>query len=277
MSVFVPANNRAINTVSVDVEDWFQVFYGEDIIHREDWANYPSEFSAMVDGMLAFFEEMQVKCTFFVVGWLARQYPHLVLKLHAAGHEVASHGYAHKEAYQQKPDEYMADIVLAKDVIEQAIGHSVLGYRAPGYSVRRDMPWAVNAIQQAGYKYDSSLLFEAPGINRLSNGLIEVAPNSITVGNTVLPTNGGFFFRAIPYWVYRLYCGGLRSCGVGLNFYTHSWEVHPPQNRIDMVGMKKFIQYFNTSSVQGKLRRLLAEMDFVPIREAVLAKANVGT
>ena len=51
------------------------------------------------------------------------------------GHEIASHSYWHRLVYDQTPEEFRDDLRRARDVIQQAAGVRVRGFRAPSYSV----------------------------------------------------------------------------------------------------------------------------------------------
>jgi len=74
-----------------------------------------------------------------------------VKEIHKRGHEVASHGYAHKLIHHQKPEEFREDISRSKKILEDIIGIRVLGYRAPSFSIptfplrrweRNEIPWS---------------------------------------------------------------------------------------------------------------------------------------
>ena len=45
-----------------------------------------------------------VKGTFFILTWNAERHPEVVKRIAKAGHEVASHGYAHRLVYEQTPE-----------------------------------------------------------------------------------------------------------------------------------------------------------------------------
>ena len=51
-----------------------------------------------------------------------------------AGHEIASHGYAHELVYEMTPESFARDVTRAREVLEDAGGQPVLGYRSPGSS-----------------------------------------------------------------------------------------------------------------------------------------------
>ena len=97
------------------------------------------------------------------VGGNETRYPGLVKEIHKRGHEVASHGYAHKLIHHQKPEEFREDISRSKKILEDIIGIRVLGYRAPSFSIT---DWAVGIIGDVGYRYDSSLMPASVSLNR---------------------------------------------------------------------------------------------------------------
>ena len=145
-------------------------------------------------------------------------------------------------------------------------GEPVLGYRAPGYSINSKMPWALDYLVKVGYKYDSSLLHvNEPTI--LSNGLAEIPPNSLQVWKTFYPINGGMVFRFLPYNLYAIYISMLERIERPLIFYTHTWEIHPPKNRLKIHGIKKLLQYFNTVNVIEKLEIMVRCHKFCSIEQ----------
>ena len=99
----------------------------------------------------------RAKGTFFTLGWIAERYPKLVRLIAMEGHEIASHGYGHERASDQTPEAFLADIQLAKVVLEDIADCEVRGYRAPSFSVGDSNPWAHDCIETAGYAYSSSV------------------------------------------------------------------------------------------------------------------------
>jgi polysaccharide deacetylase family protein (PEP-CTERM system associated) len=96
---------------------------------------------------------IQIRATFFVLGWIAKHLPDLVREIHTRGHEVASHGYYHNLGNQQSPDALKRDLSDSKKLLEDIIGAPVYGYRAPSFFISNDI---LNTIADAGYLYDSS-------------------------------------------------------------------------------------------------------------------------
>ena len=129
----VEADAPVVNAMSIDVEDYFHVSVFDGIVPRSMWDRMESRVVANTERMLAIFEEFRVRSTFFVLGWVAERHPQLVRTIATAGHEVASHGYAHRLIYDQTPAAFRDDVRRAKAIIEDAAGCPVAGYRAPSY------------------------------------------------------------------------------------------------------------------------------------------------
>ena len=59
-----------------------------------------------------------VRCTFFVLGWLAKRLPQLVREIAARGHEVASHGNSHRMCSPLDDAELRDDLGGSKRLLE---------------------------------------------------------------------------------------------------------------------------------------------------------------
>jgi polysaccharide deacetylase family protein (PEP-CTERM system associated) len=99
----------------------------------------------------------KTRATFFILGWIAERYPNLVKEIHNRGHEVACHGYAHQLIFKQDRDTFKDDVKRAKEILEDITGESVIGYRAPTYTITKQTMWALEVLYELGFKYDSSI------------------------------------------------------------------------------------------------------------------------
>ncbi|MFN4065069.1 MAG: polysaccharide deacetylase family protein, partial [Parazoarcus communis] len=145
------------NALTIDVEDYFQVSALAPHFPRQSWESVPCRVERNVDLILGMLDAAQAKATFFTLGWVAERFPQLVRRIADGGHELASHGYSHERASAMTPDAFLADISLAKAVLEDISGRAVTGYRAPSFSIGMANLWAHDTIAQAGYAYSSSV------------------------------------------------------------------------------------------------------------------------
>ncbi len=250
---------------TIDVEDWFQVYYAENLIDRHSWSTQPSKIHAMLLSLLELLDVHRVKGTFFFVGWIAKHHPALIRLVSERGHEIASHGFWHQEYYGKTSDVLSADIRDAKAALEDAIGRPVRGFRAPGFSIQSEKSPAIDLIQEAGHTYDSSVFSAQERPYAIRKGLLEVPPNSLRIGSKCLPAGGGFVFRTVPYPIFKSYVRHLENHGLALNFYTHTWEILTEYPRLPLGAKKSFIQYFNLARTRSKVARLLKDFSFAPI------------
>lgn len=275
----MPADSyRAV--MSIDVEDWFHVENLRSAIPRTSWDAQQSRVAQNTRRMLEMLARHNVRCTFFVLGWVAERYPDLVREMDAAGHEVASHGYGHELVYRLTPDEFRHDLIRSRTLIEEITGKPVLGYRAPSFSIT---DWAVDILQDEGLKYDSSLFptvahdrygklqsaqSNAP-IQQIRPHLLEVSISSWTFGHSMaVPWGGGGYFRLIPFWLFCRGVGSILRDKKTYVFYIHPWEIDPGQPRIRSIGMSKRMRhYLNLGRCSQRWDSLLTRFSWSPIED----------
>ncbi|MGZ8254893.1 MAG: XrtA system polysaccharide deacetylase [Burkholderiaceae bacterium] len=262
---------RITNALSIDVEDYFQVSAFEASINRASWDSLPCRVERNVDRLLDLLHTHGARATFFTLGWVAHRYPDLVRRIAEAGHEVASHGYAHRRATDQAPHEFYEDIVRAKRLLEDILGREVRGYRAPSFSISNRNLWTFDCIARAGYRYSSSVypvrhdhygMPDAPRFaHRLPNGLVEVPLTTARVCGVNLPAAGGGYFRLVPYAVSRWAIERVnRMERRPAIFYMHPWEIDPQQPRVDGAPLRsRFRHYLNLGKTESRFARLLGD------------------
>ena len=262
---------RIVNALTIDVEDYFQVSALAPHFPRAEWEQVPCRVERNVNLILQLLDDHDARATFFVLGWVAERYPQLVRMIVAQGHEIASHGYEHERASAQPRDRFLADIVLAKAVLEDIGGESVAGYRAPSFSIGKANLWAHDCIAEAGYAYSSSVypvqhdhygMPDAPRFPyRLESGLLEVPVTTMRWMGRNWPAGGGGYFRLLPYAVSRWQITKVnRDDARAAIFYFHPWEIDPEQPRVSRASMKtRFRHYVNLERTEGRLRCLLRD------------------
>lgn len=274
---------QRLNAMTVDVEDYFHVSVFERTVARSSWDSMESRVRANTTRLLDLFEEHGVRGTFFVLGWVADKYPEIVRDIAARGHEMASHGYAHRLVYDQTPDAFRDDVRRAKRLIEDISGRPVRGYRAPSFSVTDRSLWALDVLLEEGYRYDASIFpirhdrYGIPGaprwphaMTRPGGELFEVPGSTVRLGSTNLPVAGGGYFRILPYAWTRW--GIMRVNRVEQQpavFYLHPWEIDPAQPRLPASALGRFRHYRNLHKTEARLRALMRDFAFGPLEDVL--------
>ncbi|MEM7802792.1 MAG: polysaccharide deacetylase [Chloroflexota bacterium] len=95
----------------------------------------------------------RLTATFFVPGWTAEQYPHLVEAILADGHELGHHGYTHDAPDPIDPEMVEREIDQGLEVFERLFGHRPIGYRPPD-GVSSEL--SLRLLKERGFLYNSS-------------------------------------------------------------------------------------------------------------------------
>ena len=277
------APREIVNAMTIDVEDYFQVSAFEHVVSREAWGDFESRVGTNTRRLLQIFEETNTHATFFVLGWVAERFPEIVRAIRDRGHELASHGYAHRLVYSISADEFRDDIRRASDAIEAACGIRVRGYRAPSFSITQQSLWALDVLLEEGFEYDASIYpirhdrYGIPDwqrhihtIARDGGNLWELPGSTVTWGGFNFPVGGGGYFRQLPYeWtkagVHRLNAVESQPAV----FYLHPWEIDAKQPRLVSSLVSSVRHYRNLDKTEARLRRLLADFRFGPISEVL--------
>ena len=215
-----------LNAFTVDLEDWFQGLTSTNR-YPEKWASYEARLEGNTERLLRLLERYDVRATFFVLGYVADQYPALIRSIDAAGHEIGVHGYEHEKIHHLTPERFSLELDRAIGALEPLVSGPILGHRAPYFSINRHTLWALDVLAEKGFAYDSSffptrnMLYgypEAPrfpcwleaggtaGGLRLDDRppcLVEFPVSTARWLGVNWPIGGGFYVRALPYAIIR--------------------------------------------------------------------------
>jgi len=263
---------------TVDVEEYFQVKAMESVVRRDEWISHPSRVARSIDALLASLDRHGARGTFFVLGWLAKHRPHVVRAIANAGHEVASHGYWHEPVTTLDSRSFREDVKSSKDALENVTGGSVVGYRAPNFSIVPGGEWAFDVLLEEGYRYDSSLFpirrpgYGYPGakrvphlIERPSGWLAEFPLATTRILSYAIPAAGGGYLRQFPFGVIRRAFQQASDRGEPATFYIHPWEIDPDQPRLPVSNVTRIRHYRGLESSHARIERLLGEFKFAAI------------
>lgn len=172
-----------------------------------------------LERILNILKKHQVKATFFSTVVFAENSSTLIERLLNEGHELASHTWFHSE-FEEK---HLKD---SKDRLEELFSTKVTGLRMP-----RMMPVSKNAVEEAGYSYNSSVnpTF-LPG--RYNN--LKVSRTYFKEGEvTQIPASVSPNFRIPLFWLsfhnfplafYKKLASDTLNKDRYLNIYFHPWE-----------------------------------------------------
>jgi polysaccharide deacetylase family protein (PEP-CTERM system associated) len=278
-----------VNALTFDIEEYFHAEAFAKVVTPARWSTLTSRVVLTTERLLDQLEEMSTAATFFVLGWVAERHPGLMRRIRDRGHELACHGYGHQMITRQSRSEFARDVTRAKAAIEDASGESVIGYRAPTFSVVRDTLWSLEALAEAGFRYDSSIFpivhdrYGIPGAarfphrHRFGSGseLAEFPLSTVSLLGWRFPVAGGGYLRLLPYGVTRRAIRYLnRYERQPAMVYVHPWELDVEQPRLPVGILTQLRHSMNTSATEAKLRRLMREFRFAPARD-VLEGAGV--
>lgn len=265
-----------LNALTIDVEEYFQVSLFEQAAPPAAWESYPRRAAESVRRLLDLLARKNTHATFFVLGWVARRERGLMREIAAGGHEIASHGYAHRRLHTLSPEDFRADLAAARDAIQDACGVRVEGFRAPSWSIDASTVWALDVLCEEGYRYDSSIFPvrsdrygwpERPRfphlLRREAGSIVEVPPAATRALGTNVPVAGGGWLRHLPpalmHW-------GLHRMNavekIPAVVYLHPWEIDPAQPRVPAPALARLRHYRNLGEVFPRLSTLLDTFEF---------------
>ena len=271
-------SNQIKNILTVDVEE---AFHRNDVVlSAKQRFKLSGRVVEQTQRLISLLRAEQQGATFFVLGEVAARYPGLVHMLVKNKFELALHGYGHRLVYEQKEHAFRREIIKAKAMLEEIGGKKVIGFRAPSWSITAKSLWALPALAEMGFKYDSSIFparvnlggmyYCNPLIHRRSEAeIIEIPPSIVNVWGIHLPFSGGLYLRLLPYDFIRSCIRKLNKKGMRAVVYLHPWEMDSNLPRLPIGFKGRFALYHNLDSVQRKVEQLLKDFSFISIREVL--------
>jgi polysaccharide deacetylase family protein (PEP-CTERM system associated) len=267
------------NALTIDLEDWPIAVLGP---HHEVTGR-------VVENTLRCLQILRwhnVRATFFVLGKVALKYPDLIREVHAAGHEIASHGHGHELLTTLTPRQFEDDVRRSVDILGGLVGERPLGYRAPGFSIVESTRWAGPILAELGFKYSSSIFpirhrrYGIPGAPRRihrwdSCGLIECPPATYPCLGWNIPMAGGGYFRLLPGALARFAVRRINRTRMPAILYMHPYELDVDgigEHRLAGVRVgwgRRITQSLFRERMEGRLHRLLESMRFTTMRDVL--------
>jgi polysaccharide deacetylase family protein (PEP-CTERM system associated) len=274
--VFTNNAPQRLNAFTVDVEAFAEANAESFQIDRRlvDSVLQNREVEHNMECLLDILQQFSVVATFFFLGRVAKDLPHIVRRVVDAGHEVACHGYQHLRLTGVDIKRFRECMYSTKQLLEDISGQAVLGFRAPDFSITSDSMWALDALLELGFLYDSSIYpidfhdvygirNQSPKIHRLPNGLIEFPLSSTSIAHHRFPFGGGGYFRLYPFRLTSLLIKRTNRSGHPAIVYLHPYEIGPVIPFVHGLSRyRRFRHYHNCSRGAARMAKLLATFRF---------------
>lgn len=194
------------------------------------------------------------KATFFVTRSIARRDVALMRRILGAGHELAAHGNAGCLDW----DDLSADARATKQVLEDATGTQIRGFRSPGSRTEQWAPWRFDVLAEEGYEYDSSRMSRRPSVPDYPQTIVCGAGWLIEVPLTMS-------VRQFSYASLRAEFESRTRVGLPgvLSFAT--WEIDHEQPKMPLPVIASFRHYRGRRATRERVGRLLREFRFEAI------------
>lgn len=255
-----------LNALTIDVEHWYHANYPG---YEPTPAPSPTDLDELVGRLQAVGEQSGVRMTCFILGSVAREYPGMVRRLHRAGHEIASHGYAHQAVSAMSEAEFREDIRVSCGILSDLTGEPVGGFRAPSFSVNSEnLAMYYDVLEDSGLTYSSSVfpgktcLYGIPDfppfphrpvVGGRRREVVEIPVPRLALGTLHL----GLYLRLFPAFWIRAVIQRRNRDGIPVVLYVHPREIDVTQPRIDVPRLTRIIHYFGISTCERTIRGVL--------------------
>lgn len=268
-----------MNILTFDVEEWFHILDHESTKTEKEWSSFEYRLESNMNRIFELLDKKNQKATFFVLGWVAREFPDILKKIDNMGFEIATHSDTHQLVYEQSKIDFNEDLKRSLGSIENVIGKKVTTYRAPGFSIKESNKWVFEYLLRNGIEIDCSVFptqrahggFERfgsaePTIIELENGRLKEFPiNTMKIGGKDIVFSGGGYFRFLPYPLIKNMM--QRSNYVMTYFHPRDFDATQPIIE-DLSLLRKFKSYYGLKGAFSKLEKLISDFDFIDIESA---------
>ena len=280
-----------MNLLGIDFEEWFHPELIQKYIKKTD-----HELSVVngIDKILDLLTTHDTYATFFMVGELIESRPELIDKILDNGHEIGFHTMYHDRLDSMNNKQKFVE-ELKK--FAKLTSKKSKGFRAPSFSLNNSSAWAIDALVENGYQYDSSIVPAKTKLYGMPNA--ELKPYKITSKdleknnengkiiefplltrkffNYSIPVAGGFFIRLLPLRWIETAIKNNENKKIPSTFYIHSWELTPEyMKKIPLSKIDNFITYHNLEKTSRRLEKLLKKFEFTSFNRFISKNNNLS-
>ena len=265
------------NFLGIDFEDWYHPQLIQKYLDNE--VLEPMMFKGL-EKILEMLRKTNTYATFFVVGKVLELNPEIFDKIIENGHEIAFHTMNHDRIDSEKFKDNFNDEITH---FSKLTNKKSKGFRAPTFSLNENSSWIIDALVDAGYVYDSSVvpaktdLYGLPHaeikpykISSMSlekndpNGKLTEFPLLVTkFFGKKIPAAGGFYLRTLPLKIIKNAIKNYQKQQIPATFYVHSWELTPEyMPKIKLPVKENFVTFHNIEKTFDKMHNILNEFKF---------------
>lgn len=258
--------------LTFDIEEWY-CYQLKDYGTKEF---YLPILDQLLGDLLDLLDSRSFTATFFCVGEIAREYPHIIKKIAERGHEIGCHSNRHRWLTELTYKELQSDTKDAITALENTIGKKVRSYRAPAFSIGESNKWALEILAENGIECDSSIFpasrdfggfpsfTEKKPVTIIYKGikLKEFPIGTINVFGKEMAYSGGGYFRMMPYALTKRI---LLKSEYGI-VYLHIRDFDKSQKK--KINRRYFKNYYGVDGAYNKLCQLILDFDFINIDKA---------
>ncbi len=118
--------------------------------------------------ILELLQELDIKATFFVPGWVIERNKGLIQEISAEGHEIGHHGYLHEWPDMSDPGKEEEILLRGIEIIEKTVGQRPFGYRSPAAEYT---PSTLSLLKKHGFTYSSTMMDDIVPYKHVINGV----------------------------------------------------------------------------------------------------------
>ena len=270
-----------MNLIGIDFEDWYHPQFVQPFV--KNLKHEPKMFQGL-EKIIELLRKTDTTATFFVVGELLEHTPTILDLILDNEHEIAFHTMTHSNLNNLTKEKFLDEL----DSFEKITGGKSEGFRAPTFSINQNTSWAIDALLEKNYKYDSSIVpvkTELYGFSNCQQSPFKISNSSLTkndpsgkllefplsigkfLGKTC-PVAGGFYLRFLPLKTSLNVIKHYEEQNIPATIYIHSWELTPEFiPKIELPFKERFVTFHNIKNAYSRIEKILQNSRFSSFKD----------
>lgn len=269
------------NILTITVEDYFQVGAFSRLIPSSRWERFDARLKNNTQLALDLLAATNTSATFFASGWIGEHYPEILRSIVDAGHELACQAYYQQAVHEISPRAFRDDVRRSRETIQNATGQAVQGFRVGRGRIGPEDLWALDVLQEEGFRYDASVSPIGRQFSRepqrfylhqhetKEGSIWEIPVSATSIFGNAVPFSGGNYIRQLPRWLTReLVARWVARRHAPLVMYFHIWELDYDQPLISAANwLQRIRHYRNLDEMPERIEHFLNLYPFTSISQ----------